>query len=556
MRPLPQILLDAQKASMVKPAMIINVGDVAFRTAGATTGNTTTCHNTNTDSLKWVRDEGGRILKVVEKGNPYSHTCKIILNNYDKLLYDLTLKGQRLSIGWGVETWDGPMYSHTPTLYVKTQTFVESEGAMQCVLECKGVMDLLGEDEATESYVDDGTTCVGDLITAVLEATLAPYEDCKAYIVILDDDLDDLWTGVYLGDSFEIKKGDTRAYTIARLLDMTRASIRVGNEPPDENNKDTVHFFTQSRSPQAEFTLDRSGHRFYVAAESLSMITPNEIIIKTPPWQSPSYLGRARDAYSYNLNPCSRTEYVSGVGSNLQAGSIASTMLQKIIAANSGSSAVLPMHCGLDLFDRIKVVSKRSGREIEGAIGGWTRTFDPVKSEPRYDIGVSFGKWFDPRRDDDSLGYGYGFLGSDIDEVVSGSGHISIHINAPYAVSGEGDWAVHSFGCGPTIATGVNEVWVSYKFAGSGAYKLTFMSAAGSSAGILDILVDDVEVGSFDMFGTPGAFLDAKQVSFECGSGTHTIKFLVDGKNESSGGYAIILGGAELALASYVGTVI
>jgi hypothetical protein len=122
-RVLPKALLDAQRQSSVGPALIINIGDISFRTAGASTGNTTTCHNTNSDVLKWTKDEGGRILKVKTTESPFKQTADILLNNYDRLLYQLTMKGQRLSIGWGADTPGGPLYSFAPPFYVKQQTF-------------------------------------------------------------------------------------------------------------------------------------------------------------------------------------------------------------------------------------------------------------------------------------------------------------------------------------------------------------------------------------------------------------------------------------------------
>jgi uncharacterized protein YjhX (UPF0386 family) len=84
MRSIPPALALAQRQSSVRPAIMITVGDVAFKTTG--TGSTVTCHNTSANEITWTKDEGGRILKVKALESPYKQTAEITLNNYDRLL--------------------------------------------------------------------------------------------------------------------------------------------------------------------------------------------------------------------------------------------------------------------------------------------------------------------------------------------------------------------------------------------------------------------------------------------------------------------------------------
>ena len=492
MRSLPLVLSNAQKSASVRPAVIITVGDVAFRTAGAT-GSTTTCHNTSAAALTWTMDEGGRILKVKELESPYKQTAEITLNNYDRLLFDLILKGERLYIGWGVDTMDGPLYSTSPVMWVKQQLFYEAQGIMQCKLNCVGIMDLLNSDTASEKYIDDGTTALGDLVIAVLTSTLDCFDHCKVYNVVLDDALDDLWTGVYLGESFSILKDETRAHVLARLFDMTHASMRPGSEAADGDNQDTIHIFTMSQDIQSEYTLERSGHRFYVDSDSSGIVMPNEIIIKTPTGYSPAYTGRAIDATSHNTNPCTRIELVAGLISSNQAQTIANTMLANIINAESGSSAFVPMNCGTEIFDKMKVYSKRSGRTLEGNVGSITRLFDPLAKEPRYDMSVGFGKWFDPRAQDDSLGYGYGFVGGEATVNETNFGHTVISASNYYSKTGT--WLDYMFAM---YGSGVLDDSLKYKIR-TGTDTYTFLISAVSMDGVtmgnvvLDFYIDDVK---------------------------------------------------------------
>ena len=434
MRRLPPPLELAQRQSSVRPAIMITVGDVAFKTTG--TGSTVTCHNTSASELAWTKDEGGRILKVKALESPYKQTAEITLNNYDRLLFELALKGQRLSIDWGATTSEGDLYSTSPVLWVKQQMFYEAQGIMQCQLKCIGIMDLLGSDMASEKYIDDGSTALGALIISILTSTMDCFDHCKVYNVVIDNTLDDLWTGVYLGESFVIEKGETRAHVLARLFDMTHASMRPGGERPDEDDHDTIHIFTPSTTVQSEYTLERANHRFYVDSDASGIVMPNEIIIKTPSGTTPAYTGRAIDAVSHNTNPCSRTQLVVGLISNNQAQTIANTMLSNIINAESGSSAFVPMNCGTEIFDRMKIFSKRSGRTLEGAVGSITRVFDPMAKEPRYDMAVGFGKWFDPRAMDDSLGYGYGFVDDNGIEASAAPYHYVFPVESYSAISG------------------------------------------------------------------------------------------------------------------------
>jgi hypothetical protein len=503
-------------------------------------GSTTTCHNVK-DSVEWVKKDGSRILYLNTLESPYKSKGEITLNNNDGLLFTLPLKGERVYISWGEITEEGPIYSTSPALWVKQQTFYEAQGVKQCKLECIGMMDLLGMDEATEEYVDDGTTVVGTLIIAILNSTLACFDNCKYYNVILDDDLDDLWTGVYLGESFVIKKGETRAHTLARLFDMTHASMRPGNESVDDDNYDTIHVFTPSSTVQSEYALERYSHRFYMESDSSGVVYPNEIIVKTPTGASPAYTATARDADSYAMNPCIRTILVSGLISSNQAQTVANTIMSNIINAQSGSNAMLPMDCGTEIFDRIKITSKRSdGRVLEGCVGQVERTFNPVLKEPRYDMEVSFGKWFDPRRNDDSLGYGYGFIEDGEAESGGGdSGHINVCL-AGYASKYGGAAVGVGFGYFYAGLAAAGD-YLTYKlYLQAGSYKIESMVYKGGTAGILQILIDDVEVAEFDCRGATEYVL-AESSAFTVSSGDSVLKLKGIGDGELSGPCLIVL---------------
>lgn len=518
MRVLHPALLSAQRQASVRPAIKISVGDFEFK-MDSVSGATSTCHNTKDSNQKWTKDESGRILKVESMESPYKSKAEIVLNNFDGLLYDLVLKGRRLYISWGAITEEGAIYSTSPVLFVKQQTFSEAPGVKTCTLDCIGIFDLLGMDEASEKYVDDGSAPLGTIVSNILTSVITGYSGCKYYNVTVDDAIDDLWTGVYLGESFVIEKGETRAHALARLMDMTHASMRPGNEAVDEDDHDTIHVFTPSQNVQRTYTLERIHHRFYADSDSSGVVYPNEIIIKTPAGYSPAYTAKVVDAVSYSMNPCSRTELVAGLISNTQAQTIANTMIANIINASSGSSAYLPMDCGVEILDRIKVISKRSGHDVEGSIGSLTRVFNPTLKEPRYDIKIAFGKWYDPRAMDDSLGYGYGFVDSD-EPTYAGidTGHTTI-LAANYLTKSSG-FSVIAFA---VYATADGE-YVTYKFqSGAGPFKISVSGYSVSSSCTTDISLDDVVIDSVDFVST---FKSSHEETLT--EGIHTIKVQIN----------------------------
>jgi hypothetical protein len=81
----------------------------------------------------------------------------------------------------------------------------------------------------------------------------------------------------------------------------------------------------------------------------------------------------------------------------------------------------------------------------------------------------------------------------------------------------------------------------------SGVYTLQFNAAKDGSWGILDIDIDDVEVGSFDLYAGVADYNNVEEVTgISLGRGEHTLKFRIDGKNASSSDYNVFLQGIAL----------
>jgi len=526
MRELAEPLLRAQKGNTIRAAVRLEIGDFIF-----THNKTETCHNTDA-GLVWSSIGGGRIMEVTQVEEPFKQTTKIILNNWDKLLNDIKFKGSRCYVSWGAITEDGEFYSTTGVQFVNDQTMISAQGTLQCILNCAGPMNFMGKDQALVEFKATGTETTGALITGTLAATLDPFDGCKEFNLVYDNPIlssTDLWSVVLPGESFVIKKAETRLNVLARLLDMTSVYIKPGSEAPDSDGSDTLHLFTLNPSSQYTYSLKSYDHRFYVDSRYDGILLPNEIIIKSDTSEA-AYIGKAKDIRSYNAFPCTRTEYVSGLINDHQAVLIAQAILANIANAQDATSAILPMNCGQEIFDRITIEDGRSGTTLVGVVGHIERVFQPMEKEPKYLMNVSFGKWYDPRKAAEIMGIGSGFIDNDPVEILGGGGHISINELLPYDISG--GW-VGFYLAGVLVAYAIaNNDWIEYKAnLNAGEYLLAWLAWKSTTACIQDIDLDDTEIISFDNYtASLGWHHRSTLLTIET-SGVHSIKFRTHGKN-------------------------
>lgn len=88
-------------------------------------------------------------------------------------------------------------------------------------------------------------------------------------------------------------------------------------------------------------------------------------------------------------------------------------------------------------------------------------------------------------------------------------------------------------------------------YSAAGTYKLRFNAPKNNNYGKIDIDIDGVEKGSFDLY---AASLDAVNIAEIMGivlkAGKHQLKVRVDGKNASSSGYQVSLSGFSLTKTS------
>ena len=136
-----------------------------------------------------------------------------------------------------------------------------------------------------------------------------------------------------------------------------------------------------------------SSHVFFSKALRNRLVIPNKVVVSSRTNDDPQYSGSATDAASYDLLP--KTEYQQmRLTSNVEAQNIAEAILSKYQLNAEMGAANVPMNCGAELFDYVKVTDAREGDYRIGNIGSLTRNYSPGK----YTLSFSFGNWLTVRK--------------------------------------------------------------------------------------------------------------------------------------------------------------
>jgi len=135
-----------------------------------------------------------------------------------------------------------------------------------------------------------------------------------------------------------------------------------------------------------EYNLE-SGHVFLSKAYRKSLVLPNYIVIQSKPDDDPQYSGYASDTDSYALMP-KRKYYMTRLQSNAQATAIAEAMLANYKLNAEMGAATVPMNCGAELYDYVKVTDQREDDYRVGNLGSITRVYKPGQ----YSMSFTFGE--------------------------------------------------------------------------------------------------------------------------------------------------------------------
>ena len=309
-----------------------------------------------------------RIKEVDHTEEPHRQSAQFILHNADRALNGLDLKGFKAVISWGVSTY----YSACAPLWVAHQQYFSSPGRLTCELSLAGIPNLLAEDRASGDYTPTAsdTKTIKTLITEIAGATLSVYSHCTAYTVIYDSE-DSIINTFQPKDSFRITIRQTRLEKIKELISYTGCVMRV---QADGN----IHIFVPvTTGTTYDYVYDDipglGYHTFFSKALRYALVVPNKETVKSRPDEAVSYTGTATHA-DFSLLPIEDFHRLT-VTSNAQALAIAQAILsQKALLAQTGSGGV-PMNCGQEIYDYIKITDRRQQDTKVGNVGFLRRTY-------------------------------------------------------------------------------------------------------------------------------------------------------------------------------------
>lgn len=335
-----------------------------------------------------------RMNYLEHKEQPFSHTAKLVLENTDKDLGEIDLKGYEAKIGWGLVTSEGEETSETAPLTVLAQQFESAPGKLDCTLELVGIPDLLAEDEAKASYIPDetDTKTIKTLITEILGASLACYAHCKAYEVVWGS-LDDLMNNYQPKDKFRIYLRDSRLAKVRELLDNTKCVMRFRADGK-------IHIFLPVVSGEVydyEHSLLPGQHTFFAKAYRKRLVIPNKIVVQDDE-DDPTYSGSAVDQESIDALEGRefRRTFIRALESDAQGDEIAEAILSKFQMHTEAGAGSVPMNVCSELFDYVKVKDEREDDFRVGNIGSITRIYKPDQNQ--HEMRFSFGGWLSVRK--------------------------------------------------------------------------------------------------------------------------------------------------------------
>jgi len=331
--------------------------------------------------------EKDRILPSEHDEEMYSHRAKIVLDNSNHELDDKDLKGYDAVISYGF----GKEYSPTAPLSVIDQTFTSDPNKLICILELEGMPNLMVRDEASENYIPDeeDTKTVKTLANAIAGATLDCFDHCQAFDVVWDAGYDTLADTYKPKDSFRVYTGGSRLAAFRRVLDFT------ANVPRFEADG-KIHILkpvTTWTVYDSEYSLERGSHNFFSKAYRNSLVFPNRIVITSRTDDDPQYSGSAQvDGYASLPAKVKKTKYIqTQLESNDQANDIAEALIAKAEMGCARGQAEVPLNCGAEVFDYVKVTDSRQGDTRTGNLGYIHRRF----GKDKWEMTFGFGNWFE-----------------------------------------------------------------------------------------------------------------------------------------------------------------
>lgn len=392
-----------------------------------------------------IDSETNRILDLSHKEQEWSQTCQVTVDNREGNLTALTLEGYKGVISYGYVS----TYSAAAPLTVIGQKTDSLQGENVTTFSLAGLFNMWGEQEATVAYSPDeiNTDTVKTIMDAIASHSMTCFGSYPVHTITYDTGYDDSIINSFTPkDNFTVAKGESRLSAFKKVLAYTKCKARIENDsgtatihvylptisgetwvastdyivgdyvqPTTPNNNFTYRCTTAGTSDSSEPTWpttagntvndntavwtavdfdyeyndSASEHNFYNKSVRTRLVLPNKVWAGNHPDHEDSYSGTATDAASYAALGyyITKTVYVRASG-NAQCTLIAKAILQKYQLAAEKGSGFVPMNCGQEVMDYVKITDSWASDLRIGSIGYIHRHYTPGKFTMEFRFGT------------------------------------------------------------------------------------------------------------------------------------------------------------------------
>lgn len=417
MRALAAGLLSAQRAASGVPLLALTIGGVDYLS---------------------------KIKKVTHAERPFGGSATLLLDNSDGSITD-DLRGDKVVISYG---FSGEGTSTAPPLWVLSQVDVSQEGVLLTQLICLDTWQKLsllrviggggvqldgtivgsfqagmkitggtsgatatvlgvGADFLWITKVANGPFTVAEVVSADLASStqitvsavtdisggsepnwngdktiLEIIEQLTSGIVTVTKDSSDGIIDV-TKPTFSTESGARITSIIQDLINYTQCAARMEGD-------EKLHIFDISSAPGApDYTYD-TAHAFRSDIRDVSLILPNKIIVVNAEQIGTGvtpFFGEAEDAAAIARFTTITQLIYADVQSNDDATELATSRLARIKLESVRGTIEVPMNCGQELFDYVRVRDTRADLDFYG----WVGSLERVWEEGVYKLTIGLG---------------------------------------------------------------------------------------------------------------------------------------------------------------------
>lgn len=326
-------------------------------------------------------DLSSRLLFVEHIEEPYRDRTTLVFRNNDRYFDSLDFQGFSFQPGYGFTTGAGNEYcgdgtsDGTPTMWVKVQEIISTEGMVVCNLYCEGEWMYLREQKVVAvgtaplyQYTFNESSndyTIYDLIEMAIE-TVMGWTLEAAIDGGSDGIIDVIYPKISVNVSYtnNVVTLDSYAEFLYSLISMTKCYLRQKSA----TNWELVYPQENDEVDETYYSSSVDGHPFTEHMERMNEVVPNRIYVAAnhpgfddgEPWPAfpPAILGDS-GAYTGNYDEVAEIHLYPWVTSQGTADLLASAIMTKLKSESLAGRTVVPHDCRVELYDKIRVEDNR-----------------------------------------------------------------------------------------------------------------------------------------------------------------------------------------------------